>query len=270
MSPANAPLPPPAAPTIPTTKPPATDQPPISLSNTTGLSTAQPPPSSLPQVSPNLHPTPLHAENAAVERALRDQVAHAESLVLVLDAENRQLNQALAKERAEAAELRVQLRARLDFSEKLSRLISVFRALNIQVPPDLDANFDHDAMAQTVRQAILNACSPPDHPNNAGLDCLRDCLRFLVGASEVELTDEPNKVKFVFDSKETGRKIAFWLTWNDHKMEYSKIEMTLDNESKPSFADEQNIEFDLSQAPIFLVQILGSLNGFKVKSTKDE
>lgn len=86
-----------------------------------------------------------------------------------------------------------------------------------------------------------------------------ECLRILIGASSVAVFEEPRRVKITIDNPDKQREVSFWLAWKDGSMEYTQESVRLEDLVCPDFLKEYAIDFELAQAPRFLLLVLGAV-----------
>lgn len=192
------------------------------------------------------------------ERALQQQLKQAEGLVASLTKQNEDLSQALAQERSRTVDLSDHIRSEMTYSHQVSRLIRVFRELDVHLPSLDSDEWDSHRIADGVRETIgIKHAREADL--NHGSDSAMRCLQLLFGAAEVSITDKPNAMKFLLRNEKLDREMAFWLTWNDNTITYTKIYMNIPEKDAPEFWSEHSIDFEVRQGPNFLLQVLGGV-----------
>lgn len=92
-----------------------------------------------------------------------------------------------------------------------------------------------------------------------------ECLRMLIGADSIAVSDDPARIKIDMSNPEKKRALSFWLAWKDDVICYTRESVQVEEDSCPMFLKEYSIEFEVGQAPNFLVLVMGAMFDFKVK-----
>lgn len=189
----------------------------------------------------------LQKENDALNAALQKERAHSATL-----------NAALERERVRCTDLLERVRSAFVYARQVPRLVSVFRELDVNLPPLDSDQWDATAIARGVR-AVLNDTARDADDAAVDYNTALECLRLLFGAAEISTSDVPNSFKFVLRNHVLQREMSFWLSWNETTFTYTRISMNIPERDAPEFWPESSIEFDIRQGPNFLLQVLGSL-----------
>lgn len=196
---------------------------------------------------------------SSVEGELRIQLLAAHELIAAQSEELEELTQALSQERILVRDYADAMRAHADYAQQNSRLVRVFRALNVPLPDLTGEEFDADAVVLSVRNRMLE--EDELNLNEATQLCktVTDCFQILTGAREMVPGDSANTMKLVFHNDNLERDMSFWLQWDNSNVTYRQISMNIPSETKPSFVTEGIIHFNVTQGPNFLLQILNSM-----------
>lgn len=198
----------------------------------------------------------LEVAQSTVERNLRQQLASSHALVEALTKENEEMAQALEQERNRLNDLADQVRSEATYSHQVSRLVRVFRELDINLPPlDLE-DWNARQVADQVRDVIGDGARAMDE--SIQFNSALECLRLILGAAEVvPSSNRPNTFKFILRNDLLKREMSFWLSWTETTFTYTKINIDIPEKDAPEFLSEQSIDFDVRQGPNFLLQVLG-------------
>lgn len=199
--------------------------------------------------------------SASVEFALRKKLAETDAVIRSLSAEVDSLREVVLQERMLVADANDQKRSQKEYAHKVSKLVRVFRALNVQVPSLDDPNFDAEGLAQLVRQRIQAEVAQTYQPNDRSGEAkgILEMLKIILGASEIVMGDKPNSFKFVLKNEVLDRHMSFWLRWTDANVSYHAIDMRIPETYLPQFAKETDIDFVVAQGPNFFLEIVSSM-----------
>lgn len=232
--------------------------------------------------------------------ALLKHLRDAEDLVKSLKSDNDALRASRDEQRAKNDELLQKVASNSRAEYRTSRLMRIFDALDVEPPSsdgddDLE-NFVSDDYLKELKDKIrerqrsispfpqhsqlptlTNALSqsetlpaydpfnvpplsdtPTAHEENCKMAC--ECLHILAGASEIDFSLEPPRVKLCISNSENTRSMAFWLSWSDDKVDYTRIHTRLEEHQIPEFAKLESIEFSRRQGPNFLSEILEAVH----------
>lgn len=195
---------------------------------------------------------------SAVEQALREQLKKSETLIASLTEQNEHLSVALDQERSHISEFSRRARSDASYSKQLSRLVRVFRELNVNLPSLDSEQWDAARIAQGVHAYIADSVRDSDD-SAVDYNTALELMRLLFGAAEISTSEQPNCFKFVLRNAILQREMSFWLSWTDTTFTYTRINMDIPEKDAPEFWPEDSIEFDVRQGPNFLLQVLGSL-----------
>lgn len=208
-----------------------------------------------PSVAVKLNNATLEVTQSTVERNLRQQLAASQALVEALTKENEEMAQSLEQERNRLNDLADQVRSEATYSHQVSRLVRVFRELDVDLPPlDLD-DWNARRVADQVRDVIGDGVRAMDE--SIQFNSALECLRLILGAAEVVPSSRPNTFKFILRNDMLKREMSFWLSWTETTFTYTKINIDIPEKDAPEFLSEQSIDFDVRQGPNFLLQVLG-------------
>lgn len=137
---------------------------------------------------------------------------------------------------------------------------------------------DGNAQAQAQAQAQMGSSSESVPPPNAATppaekppivvdetNPTAECLRMLIGADSISLYEDPARIKIDMTNDEKKRALSFWLQWKDGVIEYTRQSVEVEDDSCPNFLREYSIEFEVAQAPNFLVLVMGAMFDFRIE-----
>lgn len=110
--------------------------------------------------------------------------------------------------------------------------------------------------------AILTAIIDDSNP-------AAECLRILIGATNIAVYENPRRIKITITNEEKHREASFWLAWKDGSMEYTQQSLTMEDDVCPDFLKEYAIDFDVAQAPRFLLLVMGALFDMNIEPKAD-
>lgn len=198
--------------------------------------------------------------STSVEARLRRELKAAEALIVGQAEQIEELTRSLHEERINVADMTDAFRSETNYSQQLSRLVRVFRELNVALPSLTGPDWNARSVAQAVRNSIKSQLADSAEWTPAAEQRAFDLLRILLGAKVIQPSDDGgNTIKLVMKNEELKREIAFWLFWNDTNVRYTRIHMDVPEIAAPEFASEVSIDFDVRQGPHFLFQLLSSL-----------
>lgn len=197
----------------------------------------------------------LEGAQSTVELNLRKELAASRALIEALTKENAEMLQMIEQERNRMTDLTDQERSEATYSQQVSRLVRVFRELDVNLPPlDLE-DWNARRVADQVREVIGDAVRAVDE--SIQFNSALECLRLILGAAEIVPSSRPNTFKFILRNEMLKREMSFWLSWTDTTFTYTKINIDIPEKDAPEFVSEQSIDFDVRQGPNFLLQVLG-------------
>lgn len=113
-----------------------------------------------------------------------------------------------------------------------------------------------------------HAVSAPSKGNPVLVDASNpaaELLRLLIGASSVEVHESPPRVRIQIANEEGTRDAAFFLSCEDGIVTATKDFVKFDQPQLPHFLTETSIEFEVDQAPNFLILFMGAILDFSVE-----
>lgn len=96
-----------------------------------------------------------------------------------------------------------------------------------------------------------------------------ECLRILIGATSIAVYQNPRRVKITMRNPDKHREASFWLAWKEESMEYTQDSLNMEDEVCPDFLKEYAIDFDLAQAPRFLLLVMGAVFDMNIEPKAD-
>lgn len=205
-------------------------------------------------------PTDPANKNTSVETHLRKELRAANAVIMSQADQIEELTRALQEERINVADIADSFRSETNYSQQLSRLVRVFRELNVSLPSLTGPDWNARSVAQAVRTSIKAQLADSAEWTPAAEQRAFNLLRILLGAKVIQPGDDgANTIKLAIENEDLKREIAFWLCWDDTNVRYTRIHMDVPEIAAPEFASEVSIDFDARQGPHFLFQLLSSL-----------
>lgn len=199
-------------------------------------------------------------KDVSVEARLKRELEAASALIMAQAEQIEELTRSLQEERINVSDMTDSHRAELNYSQQLSRLVRVFRELNVALPPLTGSDWNARSVAQAVRNSIKTELADSGEWTPAAEQRAFELLRILLGAKVIQPgEDGANTIKLAMRNEDLQREISFWLFWNDTNVRYTRIHMDVPEIAAPEFASEVSIDFDVRQGPHFLFQLLSSL-----------
>ncbi|CDF39148.1 unnamed protein product [Chondrus crispus] len=130
---------------------------------------------------------------------------------------------------------------------------------------------DASGVPETLQGSIPVFPQPPNDPASQARPLVADtsptveCVRMLIGADSIAVSDDPARIKIDMSNPEKKRALSFWLSWKDDVICYTRESVEVEEDSCPMFLKEYSIEFEVGQAPNFLVLVMGAMFDFRVK-----
>lgn len=128
------------------------------------------------------------------------------------------------------------------------------------IGPEPSKGFSPSSQQRSAQKALPDDTTPVHNTN-----ITVECLRMLIGADSIVLSDDPTRIKIEMRNPEKKRALSFWLAWKGNVICYTREAVQVEEDSCPMFLKEYSIEFEVSQAPNFLVLVMGAMFDFKVK-----